>query len=124
EEATADIDIAYAALADAGLALDALLLSSFRAVLPRLEEFSTWSTLSPTHENNPLWNRYLAALGRGLAGKFALDLRSVSELWPSQRYAVEAGILDGGSRVIRMPTSAGKTRIAEMVIINSLASRP
>ena len=43
------------------------------------------------------------------------------ELWESQRQALSAGLLDAQSGFsIRMPTSAGKTRIAELAIVNML----
>jgi hypothetical protein len=48
----------------------------------------------------------------------------VSELWPAQRRICDAGILRGGSAVIQMPTSAGKTRATELIIRNAfLADR-
>lgn len=38
------------------------------------------------------------------------------ELWPAQQRICEAGLLQGRSAVIQMPTSAGKTRATEMII--------
>lgn len=59
-------------------------------------------------------------LARGIGGG-ALQNRSISELWQSQQTALEAGFLQKNqSWIIRMPTSAGKTRIAEMAIAKTL----
>ncbi|CTQ69510.1 DEAD/DEAH box helicase [Roseibium alexandrii] len=42
--------------------------------------------------------------------------RFPKELWPAQRKIAEAGLLRGGSGVVQMPTSAGKTRATELII--------
>jgi helicase len=61
-------------------------------------------------------------LARGL-GTDIYGSRSISELWPSQIAALEKGLLtDTSNKIIRMPTSAGKTRIAELAIIHTLLS--
>lgn len=39
-----------------------------------------------------------------------------TELWPAQQRIVAAGLLNGRSGVIQMPTSAGKTRATEFII--------
>lgn len=44
------------------------------------------------------------------------------ELWPAQQRISEAGLLSGGSAVIQMPTSAGKTRATELIIRASFLS--
>jgi superfamily II DNA/RNA helicase len=44
------------------------------------------------------------------------------ELWPSQQRICEAGLLSGRSAVIQMPTSAGKTRAAELIIRSAFLS--
>ncbi len=38
------------------------------------------------------------------------------ELWPSQRKICAAGVLNGTSALIQMPTSAGKTRATELIL--------
>lgn len=47
--------------------------------------------------------------------------RSEIELWPSQLKAARRVIDDGMNLVLSLPTSAGKTRIAELCILASLA---
>jgi hypothetical protein len=48
------------------------------------------------------------------------------ELWPSQRTALGSSLLDPAKRaiVVEMPTSAGKTLIAEFSIVQALALNP
>ncbi|MEW2488237.1 DEAD/DEAH box helicase, partial [Streptomyces sp. NPDC048411] len=49
----------------------------------------------------------------------------VIQVWPSQRAALEAGLVDAAARnmAVTMPTSAGKTHIAEWAILHALAPR-
>jgi hypothetical protein len=44
------------------------------------------------------------------------------ELWPSQQRICAAGVLNGKSSVIQMPTSAGKTRATELILRSSFLS--
>jgi hypothetical protein len=50
----------------------------------------------------------------------------VLELWPSQRSALRSSLLDPAKRalVVQMPTSAGKTLIAEFAVVQALALNP
>lgn len=52
--------------------------------------------------------------------------RPILELWPSQRAALTGGLLDPAKRAIvaEMPTSSGKTLIAEFSIVQALALNP
>lgn len=70
-------------------------------------------------------------LGQRIA-KFVETLASeernnpVLELWPSQRTALRSSLLDPARRalVVQMPTSAGKTLVAEFAIVQALALNP
>jgi helicase len=74
--------------------------------------------------NKPRWRRYLTLLGRG-TGRTVTESGSVSEVWPSQLRAIEQGLLsDSRNKIIRMPTSAGKTRVAEMAMVHTLVTAP
>ena len=121
ELARDDLETAYGALAELGAVLESNIVDGLLALIPRLTFASTWNHLSSVLVGNRLWERYLRALGRGFSTENVLSSRSISELWPSQLSALNSDLLGGGSRVLRMPTSAGKTRIAEMVIIHGLA---
>jgi len=47
---------------------------------------------------------------------------SLKEFWPSQVKLAEHGVFKGVSAIVQMPTSAGKTRAAELIIRNSFLS--
>lgn len=125
-------DVAGAArktLADAGHLLsssgfyqESALLHGVRALVGPMMSRSTWSVLGDRARGDIVWERYLMLLARGLGDDLPAS-RSVSEVWPSQRAAVDNGLLDSStSKVVRMPTSSGKTRIAEMSILHALTS--
>ena len=46
----------------------------------------------------------------------------IREFWPAQRLLGEKGVLSGLSAVVQMPTSAGKTKSAELIIRSSFLS--
>ena len=100
------------------------LAANLQALLPVLESRSTWAMLVDVVPGNLRWQRYLRVLARGL-GSQVLDSRSISELWPSQVAALRGGLLDTSlGKAVRMPTSAGKTRVAELAIVHTLVSDP
>jgi helicase len=72
---------------------------------------------------------------RGLGQRIALFVEGLAseerdnpvlELWPSQRTALRSSLLDPARRalVVQMPTSAGKTLVAEFAIVQALALNP
>jgi hypothetical protein len=79
---------------------------------------------------NSIW-AHVEGLGEQI-GNFARHLMDrgrpnpVLELWPSQQEALSANILDQYRRavLVQMPTSAGKTLLAEFLIIQSRALLP
>jgi hypothetical protein len=96
-----------------------LIVNSAREIFADSTRASTWRTLR-RHVGawSPLWTRYLRQL--------AAQPRPVVELWPSQRMALQAGLLDSArdALVIRTPTSSGKTRMAEAAIVNAISAEP
>ena len=93
-----------------------------RAVLPQMKRQSTWNQLGQLVNASDIWNRYLTLLARGSAGPSS---RGVTELWPSQIRVLKSKLLGSDqSTVVRLPTSSGKTRIAEMAIIDTLERNP
>lgn len=101
---------------------ESALLYGVRALVAPMMSRSTWSVLGDRAGASFAWRRYLMLLARGLGDNLPAS-RSVSEMWPSQREAVEKGLLDSNaSKVVSMPTSSGKTRIAEMSILHALTS--
>ncbi len=101
------------------------LIHSLKSLLPIMAQRSTWANLSQLDiSNQPRWHRYLKMLARGL-GNNLLDSRSISELWFSQLTALKLGLLDlNSSKIVKMPTSAGKTRVAELAIVYTLVNNP
>jgi helicase len=116
----------YAEDAFAGLGMieESNAARTVRALLPIMEESSTWRILGQLAPGVPKWNRYLKILARGV-GSYIYGSPSVSEVWPSQVDALGAGLLNSETGLIaRLPTSAGKTRIAEIAMVHQLVSSP
>ena len=89
-----------------------------RSVLPLMRQRSTWSQLENQWRSSPVWKRYLTLLARPIS-------RGITELCPSQIQVLDTGFLGSDeSAVIRLPTSGGKTRIAEMAIIDTIQRYP
>src|SRR6266536_2873775 len=124
EQALELLDLASEGFTGAGNSRRVNLTANLRALLPSMQARSTWATLSDVVPGNLRWQRYLRVLARGL-GASVLDSRSVSELWPSQLAALAGGLLDPqASKVVKLPTSAGKTRVAELAIVHRLVTQP
>jgi replicative superfamily II helicase len=70
--------------------------------------------LGKVDEKWKLYLRFLSTLGRF----------PMLTLWKSQRKAIEEGLLEEHSLVISMPTSAGKTKTAELAIYRALKDNP
>lgn len=90
--------------------------SELRTVLDLFNERSTWSNISKyAHEllDDRVWQVYL----RNMAFE-----KSIVEFWSSQLKAIESGLLlSNDSFIVQMPTSAGKTLIAELSILAALS---
>jgi superfamily II DNA/RNA helicase len=124
DEASAYLDAAEEAFARLSLVTDANLVRVLRALVPTAAARSTWRLLADVNTSSPRWNRFLKVLARGV-GRNLLESPSISELWPSQTQALEHGLLEQSrSAVVRMPTSAGKTRVAELAIVDMLVRSP
>lgn len=100
------------------------LIYSVRSLLDVMHEKSTWTVLKDFRKDDFTWDRYLRLLSRGL-GNNIFTSPSISEFWPSQIESIHKGLLSSEkSKIIRMPTSSGKTRIAELAIVNALTKNP
>ncbi|MBO6055371.1 MAG: DEAD/DEAH box helicase [Alphaproteobacteria bacterium] len=78
---------------------------------------------------NPIWVKYLKILSNdyysNIGVKAVEERGSLYELWVSQRKAIEQGLFTKNQNfVVQMPTSAGKTFIAELFILNKLVNNP
>ena len=115
-----DLDDAERLFYMSGFPLESALAHSVKSLLGPMWSRSTWSNLDWAGGGNFAWGRYLVLLSRGLETPVQSG-SSISEMWPSQLEAVKRGLLSSNeSKVVRMPTSTGKTRIAEMSILHAL----
>ena len=122
DEALALLDQAAALFDRLGTPLQSHIAFGVRAVLPKMKRQSTWNQLKQLVNASEVWSRYLTLLARGSAGPSS---RGATELWPSQIQVLETELLGSNdSAIVRLPTSGGKTRIAEMAIIDTLVRNP
>ncbi|MBW7954281.1 DEAD/DEAH box helicase [Candidatus Gracilibacteria bacterium] len=108
-----------------------LLLLLLKTRFHKYLERSIWKNLNYSDEikKNPIWQKYIKLLTNDIYDNNKLkDInkkRSIFELWISQLRAIEAGLLtEDKNFIIQMPTSAGKTFIAEISILNYLLKFP
>ena len=105
-----------------GTPLQANIAYGVQAVLPLMTRRSMWSRLHNLVKDSEIWKRYLTLIARGTSGPSS---RGVTELWPSQIQVIDSGILGSNdSTIVRLPTGGGKTRIAEMAIIDTIQRCP
>nr|WP_208676703.1 DEAD/DEAH box helicase [Synechococcus elongatus]AZB72445.1 hypothetical protein DOP62_06670 [Synechococcus elongatus PCC 11801] len=101
----------------AGDSTFAVIVSELLAILDLFSERSTWININEYASNllnDPIWRFYL----RNLAQE-----KSIVEFWVSQLKAIQNHLLTSNdSFVVQMPTSAGKTFIAELAILASLTA--
>lgn len=74
--------------------------------------------LPPNHDDYERWHE----IRRGYIQKLRGGKRAAIELWPSQVAAAKRALDLSDDLVVALPTSAGKTRIAELCILRSLAA--
>ena len=79
----------------------------------------TYHNILPIEINNPEWNSYRAKFIEHLINKDTAEI----DLWPSQIEGAKRAIYDLENLVISLPTSAGKTRIAELCILRALSKK-
>ncbi|MEU4013418.1 DEAD/DEAH box helicase [Streptomyces pseudogriseolus] len=116
--AVTDLRKAASVLLDASVADTWTLIDSLAHVAEDIVATSPWLLLRRASTWGRLWEHYLKAL--------IVAERPVIQVWPSQRAALDAGLVDAAARsmAVTMPTSAGKTHIAEWAILHALAPRP
>jgi len=112
-----DIEKSYEYFRNLNDATLGAITSDLRTTFNSFAERSTWISISrhATDLNeNPIWKAYLRNL--------AFD-KSIVEFWKSQIKAIQSGLLTSDdSFVVQMPTSAGKTLIAELAILAALTT--
>nr|BEK71550.1 hypothetical protein KPHV_87770 [Kitasatospora purpeofusca] len=114
--AVTDLNQAAQILFRAGVVDTWTLINSLAHAVEDIVATSPWLLLRRASTWNRAWERYLRAL--------IVSGHPLTQVWPSQRTALEAGLLDAAARplAVTMPTSAGKTHIAEWAILHALAA--
>lgn len=79
----------------------------------------TYHNILPIEKNNPEWSSYRAKFIEHLMHKGNAEI----DLWPSQIEGAKKAVNDLENLVISLPTSAGKTRIAEICILRALSKQ-
>jgi hypothetical protein len=117
ERAVADVRRASKLMLDACVVDTWVLVDNLAHVIEDVVATSPWHLLRRTPRWNALWERYLRSL--------ALTDRPVVQVWPSQRNVLDSGLLDirVPNLTVTMPTSAGKTHLAEWAILHALSDR-
>jgi len=126
-----DINMVYTYFLEKGNVYLSHLLFLLRQRIILFENRSIWNNLKKYEEikNNYQWRKYTRLLSfdyyKGTKIKKLEDRRAIFEFWPSQLRAFEKNILDSDKNfVVQMPTSTGKTFIAELMILNNLIKFP
>ncbi|MFE1907412.1 DEAD/DEAH box helicase [Streptomyces gardneri] len=113
--AVTDLKQAAAILLQASVADTWTLVDSLAHAVEDIVATSPWLLLRRASSWSRIWERYIKAL--------IVSDRPLTQVWPSQRTALDAGLLDARAHnlTVTMPTSAGKTHIAEWAILHALA---
>jgi len=125
-----DIYIVYKYYLSKGNVFISHLLQLLTCRFDMYAERSIWNKLNPiSHNQSSVWGKYIRLLSNDIYEKNKIknpkNRRSIFEFWVSQLRAIEKGILESNeSYIIQMPTSAGKTFIAELAILESLTKFP
>ncbi|MFE8941031.1 DEAD/DEAH box helicase [Streptomyces sp. NPDC007872] len=113
--AVSDLKQAATILLQASVADTWTLVDSLAHAVEDIVATSPWLLLRRASTWSKTWERYIKAL--------IVSGRPLTQVWPSQRIALDAGLLDARAHnlTVTMPTSAGKTHIAEWAILHALA---
>lgn len=103
------------------------LVSNLISGLKLFRERSTWENIRINSQDKNFdfrWKLYLRNLALGTL-RTNTQSNSIVEFWKSQIQALEKGLLSSNHGfVVQMPTSAGKTKVAELAILSELIKKP
>lgn len=85
-------------------------------ILTKFFEDNIWSDLLKAYNNPDHWRAYVI---RNVEKKVP-----VWSFFPSQKLAIQKGILSGNTCSLQMPTSSGKTSISELIIYDEFKRNP
>ena len=90
-----------------------LIVRLLKIILLTFQEASFWTILPPLLPAQHITENYI----RLLSG----FKPAITELWPSQTMAIPLAVGENSGGVINLRTSGGKTRVAEIAILNTLS---
>lgn len=120
---------AYKSILYSGNVLMSHLMHLFNVRLGIFFEKNIWTNMSKFIDtSHPLWNKFIKLKTKDYYSKFEIkqkeNRQSIMEFWNSQLNALNSNIIgenqDNENYIIKMPTSAGKTFITEILLLNSL----
>ncbi|MBE6497312.1 MAG: DEAD/DEAH box helicase [Methanobrevibacter sp.] len=120
---------AYKSILYSGNVLMSHLMHLFNVRLEIFFEKNIWTNMDKYIDtSHPLWNKFIKLKTKDYYSKFeikpAKNRQSIMEFWNSQLNALNANIIgenqENENYIIKMPTSAGKTFITEILLLNSL----
>ena len=117
---------AYELYLNAGNVYISQLILLFKIRIKMYGNRSMYLKLKDITDGNIIWNKYIKLLANDYYESYnkikeVTDKKSIFEFWTSQLRAIDDGLLSKDeSFVVQMPTSAGKTFIAELFILKYL----
>lgn len=127
----ADIDNAYFYFLNTGNAYLSHLIFLLKTRILLFDKRGLWNNLKKNDfvKNDFFWKKYIKLLAYDYYSKSSIkhidERQSIFEFWTSQLRAIEQGLIElDDNYVVQMPTSAGKTFIAELFILKYLTRYP
>lgn len=99
---------------ESGLTLYWLTIRLLRIIFSTFQNASLWSVLPPLLPAKYITEKYIRLLSRFKS--------PVTEMWPSQTASLPLAVGENAGAVINLRTSGGKTRVAEIAILNTLST--
>jgi hypothetical protein len=99
---------------ESNLTLYWLVVRLLRIIFSTFQETSLWSVLPPLLPAQYITEKYIRLLS-GFKSP-------VTEMWPSQTASLPLAVGNNAGAVINLRTSGGKTRVAEVAILNTLST--
>ncbi len=126
-----EIDNAYKYFLFSGNTYLSHLLFLLKTRILLFDNRNIWNKISSNEDvkNNYYWKKYVKLLVHDYYSNNSIkeitERKSIFEFWTSQLRAIEKGLLELDENfVVQMPTSAGKTFIAELAILKYLIKFP
>lgn len=123
---------AYKSILYSGNVLMSHLMHLFKVRLEIFFEKNIWTNMGKYIDNyHPLWNKFIKLKTKDYYSEFGIkdkeNRQSIMEFWNSQLNALNSNIIgknqNNENYLIKMPTSAGKTFITEILLLNSLIEK-